>query len=285
MYLILNIQLFSLVPFKTSISLINTQMFLTLQLKIVAGQSFRRRDIQSNITQGPSITVLYPYHEWRVRRKQGYTRGNDTTVAVMTRGVNLSYGNSFLHLEFRARLKQDYRLPSSTFTADSSRRWCLEWKNEIQKLEGVTFMGMVDEEEYNRSSLTLETRVTKSNTAETGSRLVMGCRQMFEVEGVSSRFELDLSIAVRSSQFEFILGRLCNCERLCNYSEECTEVKNAPGAARTASGKTFAFFIPVLEIPCRRKWSPSDGLGAEIQSPTPELCYDFMFLLQRIEAF
>ncbi|KAK0436152.1 hypothetical protein EV421DRAFT_1833217 [Armillaria borealis] len=32
------------------------------------------------------------------------------------------------------------------------------------------------------------------------------------------------------------------------------KVKNIPGAARAASGKTFAF--PVLEILYRRKWRP-----------------------------
>ncbi|KDN39800.1 hypothetical protein RSAG8_08592, partial [Rhizoctonia solani AG-8 WAC10335] len=34
------------------------------------------------------------------------------------------------------------------------------------------------------------------------------------------------------------------------------------GAARTGSGKTLSFLIPVLEILHRRKWGPQDGLGA-----------------------
>lgn len=47
--------------------------------------------------------------------------------------------------------------------------------------------------------------------------------------------------------------------------------KDILGAARTGSGKTLAFLIPVLELLYRRKWGPSDGLGALIISPTREL--------------
>jgi superfamily II DNA/RNA helicase len=47
--------------------------------------------------------------------------------------------------------------------------------------------------------------------------------------------------------------------------------KDILGAARTGSGKTLAFLIPMLEILYRRKWGPSDGLGALIISPTREL--------------
>lgn len=43
------------------------------------------------------------------------------------------------------------------------------------------------------------------------------------------------------------------------------------GAARTGSGKTLAFLIPVLEILLRKKWGPTDGLGALVISPTREL--------------
>jgi hypothetical protein len=56
--------------------------------------------------------------------------------------------------------------------------------------------------------------------------------------------------------------------------------KDVLGAARTGSGKTLAFLVPVLETLYRRKWGPSDGLGALIISPTRELVsscstYDF----------
>ena len=47
--------------------------------------------------------------------------------------------------------------------------------------------------------------------------------------------------------------------------------KDVLGAAQTGSGKTLAFLIPVLEILYRRKWGPTDGLGALIISPTREL--------------
>ena len=47
--------------------------------------------------------------------------------------------------------------------------------------------------------------------------------------------------------------------------------KDILGAARTGSGKTLCFLIPVLEILHRRSWGPQDGLGALIISPTREL--------------
>lgn len=47
--------------------------------------------------------------------------------------------------------------------------------------------------------------------------------------------------------------------------------KDVLGAARTGSGKTLAFLIPILEILLRKKWGPTDGLGALVISPTREL--------------
>ncbi|KAI0264074.1 hypothetical protein BGY98DRAFT_1043327 [Russula aff. rugulosa BPL654] len=44
--------------------------------------------------------------------------------------------------------------------------------------------------------------------------------------------------------------------------------KDILGAARTGSGKTLCFLIPVLEIFYRRRWGPQDELGALIISPT-----------------
>ena len=45
------------------------------------------------------------------------------------------------------------------------------------------------------------------------------------------------------------------------------------GAAKTGSGKTLAFLLPMLERLYRLKWSPEDGLGAMVISPTRELAY------------
>jgi len=43
------------------------------------------------------------------------------------------------------------------------------------------------------------------------------------------------------------------------------------GAAKTGSGKTIAFLVPVLECLFRSRWSKPDGCGAIIISPTREL--------------
>lgn len=54
------------------------------------------------------------------------------------------------------------------------------------------------------------------------------------------------------------------------------EGKDIFGAPRTGSGKTLEFLVPVLEILYRRKWEPSDRLGALIISPTRKLVGAFV---------
>ena len=56
--------------------------------------------------------------------------------------------------------------------------------------------------------------------------------------------------------------------------------KDVLGAARTGSGKTLAFLVPVLEILLRKKWGPTDGLGALVISPTRELVRFFVSSFQ-----
>ncbi|KAK4046831.1 ATP-dependent RNA helicase dbp4 [Microbotryomycetes sp. JL201] len=58
--------------------------------------------------------------------------------------------------------------------------------------------------------------------------------------------------------------------------------KDVLGAARTGSGKTLAFLIPVLENLLRKKWGPTDGLGALIISPTRELAIQIFEVLRKI---
>ena len=61
--------------------------------------------------------------------------------------------------------------------------------------------------------------------------------------------------------------------------------KDILGAAKTGSGKTLAFLIPLLEKLFCLKWTPTDGLGALVITPTRELgkiyfaqCVDFLIL-------
>jgi len=54
------------------------------------------------------------------------------------------------------------------------------------------------------------------------------------------------------------------------------------GAAKTGSGKTLAFLVPVLEILWQESWSPEDGMGAMIISPTRELALQTYEVLRKI---
>eukprot|EP00590_Aulacoseira_subarctica_P012362 CAMPEP_0172422060 /NCGR_PEP_ID=MMETSP1064-20121228/8250_1 /TAXON_ID=202472 /ORGANISM="Aulacoseira subarctica , Strain CCAP 1002/5" /LENGTH=748 /DNA_ID=CAMNT_0013162737 /DNA_START=142 /DNA_END=2385 /DNA_ORIENTATION=+ len=52
------------------------------------------------------------------------------------------------------------------------------------------------------------------------------------------------------------------------------------GAAKTGSGKTLAFLVPLVEKLYRSRWSPSDGIGAVILSPTRELAMQIFDVLR-----
>ncbi|XP_076357012.1 putative ATP-dependent RNA helicase DDX10 isoform X2 [Tachypleus tridentatus] len=54
------------------------------------------------------------------------------------------------------------------------------------------------------------------------------------------------------------------------------------GAAKTGSGKTIAFLIPILELLYRERWTRYDGLGALIITPTRELAYQIFEVLRKI---
>ncbi|KAJ3225369.1 ATP-dependent RNA helicase dbp4 [Clydaea vesicula] len=56
-------------------------------------------------------------------------------------------------------------------------------------------------------------------------------------------------------------------------------------AAKTGSGKTLAFLIPLLEILYINEWTPLDGLGALIVSPTRELAIQIFEVLKRVGKF
>ncbi|KAI4198030.1 MAG: hypothetical protein LQ350_005541 [Teloschistes chrysophthalmus] len=57
------------------------------------------------------------------------------------------------------------------------------------------------------------------------------------------------------------------------------------GAAKTGSGKTIAFLIPVLENLYRKRWTELDGLGALILSPTRELAIQIFEVLRKIGRY
>lgn len=54
------------------------------------------------------------------------------------------------------------------------------------------------------------------------------------------------------------------------------------GAAKTGSGKTLSFVIPLLEKLFVEKWSPEDGLGALIITPTRELALQIFEVLRTV---
>jgi len=57
------------------------------------------------------------------------------------------------------------------------------------------------------------------------------------------------------------------------------------GSARTGSGKTLSFLVPVLELLYRKKWGAQDGLGALIISPTRELAVQIFEVLRAIGGY
>ena len=88
-YLTLNTWLFSPVPFKTSDQYSPFQAFMCLATTILMVCS------PSGSFRSSVVSISRPESKTKAR----YMRGNDTTVVVLTQGVNTSDGNSFLHLE------------------------------------------------------------------------------------------------------------------------------------------------------------------------------------------
>jgi len=54
------------------------------------------------------------------------------------------------------------------------------------------------------------------------------------------------------------------------------------GEARTGSGKTLSFLVPLLEGLFRNRWSRMDGLGGLVVSPTRELAYQIFQVLSNV---
>ena len=78
-----------------------------------------------------------------------------------------------------------------------------------------------------------------------------------------------------------------------NKFEICTEIQAAAiphalagrdvlGAAKTGSGKTLSFVIPIIERLYYERWGPSDGLAAIIISPTRELAMQIFDVLRQV---
>ena len=58
--------------------------------------------------------------------------------------------------------------------------------------------------------------------------------------------------------------------------------KDILGEARTGSGKTIAYLVPLMEKLSQARWSKHDGLGALVISPTRELAIQIFKVLQQI---
>ncbi|KAI5310762.1 ATP-dependent RNA helicase dbp4 [Ascosphaera atra] len=61
--------------------------------------------------------------------------------------------------------------------------------------------------------------------------------------------------------------------------------KDILGAAKTGSGKTLTFLVPVLEALYEEQWTELDGLGALILSPTRELALQIFEVLRKVGRY
>ena len=65
----------------------------------------------------------------------------------------------------------------------------------------------------------------------------------------------------------------------------CLRGMDVLGAAKTGSGKTLAFLIPLIEKLYTLKWTPLDGLGALVITPTRELAYQIFETLRKVGKY
>ena len=66
---------------------------------------------------------------------------------------------------------------------------------------------------------------------------------------------------------------------------ECLKGKDILAAAKTGSGETLSFLVPVVQQLLFEKWSDMDGLGALIITPTRELAVQIYEVLLKIGKF
>ncbi len=116
--------------------------------------------------------------------------------------------------------------------------------------------------------------------------------ELKEIQAVSSKYEtLDKLDIVKFTNLP-LSKRTLNGLRNSGYSIP-TEIQAAAiplvlkghdvlGAAKTGSGKTIAFLIPLLELLWRERWTNEDGIGALVISPTRELAYQTFEVLRSI---
>ncbi|KAK5583882.1 hypothetical protein RB653_005486 [Dictyostelium firmibasis] len=57
------------------------------------------------------------------------------------------------------------------------------------------------------------------------------------------------------------------------------------GAAKTGSGKTLSFILPILETLWRNRWGRDDGIGAIVLSPTRELAIQIFDVLKAVGKY
>ncbi|KAK4055869.1 ATP-dependent RNA helicase dbp4 [Microbotryomycetes sp. JL221] len=106
-------------------------------------------------------------------------------------------------------------------------------------------------------------------------------RQLAEFEGDAHEFtDLPLSQATLQGLKSAYYSRMTDIQS--KALPLALKGKDVLGAARTGSGKTLAFLVPVLDNLLRKKWGPSDGLGALIISPTRELAVQIFEVLRKI---
>ncbi|KAF3926596.1 hypothetical protein AA313_de0206360 [Arthrobotrys entomopaga] len=125
-----------------------------------------------------------------------------------------------------------------------------------------------------------ESRSLKRKREEEELEALEKSAQEFDASNLSKFTELPISRATATGLDKSHFKVLTEIQR--KAIPLALKGKDILGAAKTGSGKTLAFLIPVLEILHRRKWTPEDGLGALIISPTRELAIQIFEVLRKI---
>lgn len=116
----------------------------------------------------------------------------------------------------------------------------------------------------------------QAEIAELEARIAAG------VDGKSFRQFTEFPLSRRTQQGLLASGFKRPTDIQKEALSRCLEGKDVLGAAKTGSGKTIAFLVPVLEKLFRLRWSKMDGCGAIIISPTRELALQTYDCLTKI---
>ena len=112
--------------------------------------------------------------------------------------------------------------------------------------------------------------IAENNQQKTSANAYSKIQETSDKRKIKIRFsDLPISKSTLSGLFKAKYIKMTETQRAC--LPHCIAGRDVVCCARTGSGKTLSYLIPIVERLYRERWSDEDGLGALVLVPTREL--------------